>query len=107
MPVFVKTIEKDLSTNWAIIELQGDLRSHSESHFEGKFIGDLHYTKNGTPTLIIGHHLMFGKQVTLEKPLALLEKTKKDSDDTEYLVKTIVTKKIIFKVRPKPIVGKQ
>ncbi|KAJ8924835.1 hypothetical protein NQ315_000989 [Exocentrus adspersus] len=93
-----------LSTDWAIIELQGDLKSHTDSSFEGKFIGDLHFTKAGIPVLIIGHHLLYGKEAKLEKPFALLEK--KADDKTEYLVKSIIRNKIIFKTRPKPIVGK-
>lgn len=93
-----------MSKEWAIIELQGDLKSHSETHFQDKFIGDLHYSKHGTPTLIIGHHLMFGKEVTLDKPLALMEK-KSDENHTEYLVKSIIKKKLLFKTRPKPIVA--
>ncbi|KAG5898117.1 hypothetical protein JTB14_006329 [Gonioctena quinquepunctata] len=95
-----------LSEEWAIIELQGDLKSHTESDFKGQFIGDLHYGKSGTPLLIIGHHLMYGKEAKMEKPFALLEK-KRTGDDAEYLVKAIIRNKIIFKTRPKPIVGKQ
>lgn len=94
-----------MSDEWAIIELQGDLKSHSDSKFEGQFIGDLHFTKTGTPLLIIGHHLLYGKEVKLEKPLALLEKQHNEQSHTEYIVKTIVTKKLLFKTRPKPIVG--
>ncbi|RZC38892.1 Ctf8 domain containing protein, partial [Asbolus verrucosus] len=90
-----------ISNDWAILELQGDLKSQSESSFEGKFIGDLHFTKTSTPVLIIGHHLMFGKEMKMDKPFALLEK-KSDGENTEYIVKTIVTKKILFKTRPKP-----
>lgn len=86
------------------MELQGDLQSESESSFEGKFIGDLHFTKTGTPILIIGHHLLYGKEVKLEKPFALLQK-QTDDNRCEYLVKSIITSKIIFKTRPKPIVG--
>lgn len=93
-----------LSPEWAIIELQGNLKSHTESRLDGHFIGDLHYTKNGTPVLIIGHHLMYGKEMILEKPLAVLEKIANDKR-TEYCVKSIVRRKILFKTRPKPIVG--
>lgn len=89
---------------YGIIELQGDLKSHSGTHFDGKFIGDLHYTKTGTPLLIIGHHLMYGKEVKLEKPLALLEK-QKNEEGTNYLIRCVIKNKIIFKTRPKPIVA--
>ncbi|KAJ8927585.1 hypothetical protein NQ314_019930 [Rhamnusium bicolor] len=104
--IFSSSASEGLSDEWAIIELQGDIKSHSDSSFEGKFIGDLHFTKSGTPILIIGHHLMYGKEAKLEKPFALLEKKKRD-DNTEYLVKSVIKNKIIFKTRPKPIVGKE
>lgn len=73
---------------------------------EGQFIGDLHFTKQGTPMLIIGHHLLFGKEVELVKPLALLEKVKGAEGSTGYFIKALIRKKILFKTRPKPIVGK-
>lgn len=52
---------------------------------------------------------MYGKEVVLEKPYALLEKADNEDmidDDkiTEYSVKSVITKKVIFKTRPKPIV---
>lgn len=91
------------SKEWSIIELQGDLRSHAEISFEGQFVGDLHYTKSGTPLLIIGQHLMFGKEVILQRPFALLEKKKHENGGTEYLVKAFITKKLLFRSRPNPI----
>lgn len=85
------------------MELQGDIKSHSEANLENQFIGDLHFTKSGIPILIIGHHLLYGKEVPLEKPFVVLEK-KPNNQNTEYIVKTIIKKRIIFKTRPKPIV---
>lgn len=46
---------------------------------------------------------MFGKEVILDKPLALLEKLS-DKNHTEYIVKSVIKKKLLFKTRPKPIV---
>ncbi|XP_044582209.1 chromosome transmission fidelity protein 8 homolog isoform X1 [Cotesia glomerata] len=87
---------------WAIIELQGNL----EFHYKNKcFVGDLHYEKNDTPVLIIGMHILHGKEAMLPKPLAILEKRKDEDDNTEYAVKAIVKKKLVFKGRPKPIVA--
>ncbi|XP_025835847.1 chromosome transmission fidelity protein 8 homolog [Agrilus planipennis] len=107
MAILIKTTDKENNSTWAIIELQGDLKSHSDSPFEGQFIGDLHFTKTGTPLLLIGHHLLHGKEVTLDKPYALLVKNKVSTKDnqTEYVAKHIITKKLIFKTRPKPIIG--
>ena len=65
----------------------------------------------GQPSLIIGHHLLNGRVVTLEKPFAVLKKVKiidedLGSSDTEYIVQALVRKKVIFKTRPKPIIIK-
>lgn len=56
--------------------------------------------------------MLHGKEVALPKPLAVLEKktdstdetTDKSSVETEYIVKAIVKKKLIFRSRPKPII---
>lgn len=86
------------------------MKSQSETTLEGQFVGDLHFTKTGTPTLIIGHHLMYGKMMTIDPPFALLEKKTDPGLNTtnttvEYVVAAIIKRKIIFKTRPKPIVG--
>ncbi|KZC14701.1 Chromosome transmission fidelity protein 8 like protein, partial [Dufourea novaeangliae] len=96
---------------WAIVELQGDLK-YDSADITNKYIGDLHFSKLGAPILIIGIHVLYGKQVTLPKPFAVLEKkdngTDKITDDsqinTEYIVKAIVKHKLVFRSRPKPII---
>ena len=98
-----------------MIEMQGDLESRLGSNVDvsGKFIGDLHYTKdNGTPILIIGHHILYGKVVKLERPMVAMKKVmvmsceKGDNQsNTEYHVDTIIRHKLIFKARPKPIIA--
>nr|XP_043069831.1 chromosome transmission fidelity protein 8 homolog [Drosophila bipectinata] len=132
--------------DWAIIELQGDLEVRSNQDMHDQFIGDLYYNKYGQPILIIGHHILQGREQKLEKPFAVLEKSKtnegerlldtsiatqdmtmtqlnatsgaertvldhtiaqehKSRQRTEYTVRAICTKKLIFKSRPKPIIA--
>ncbi|XP_046842127.1 chromosome transmission fidelity protein 8 homolog [Xenia sp. Carnegie-2017] len=100
--------EKD----WIVIELQGVLESNKSGGYNGLPIGDLHFDEKGQPLLIIGHHLLSGKVVTLEKPFAVLKKTKIIQEEgcqptTEYIVQALIRKKIIFKTRPKPIIVKK
>ena len=133
---FVQRKLKPLN-DWAIIEMQGDLESRvGDVQLQGKFVGDLHFTKaDHTPVLIIGHHILYGKVVKLDKPLVIMEKSQKqsksskkdrealnqsengdiamdmDNDGSEisaetiYNVRAIIRKKLLFKSRPKPIIA--
>lgn len=89
---------------WAIVELQGLIQIKKEA--EGPTVaGDLHfYNRNRHPVLILGHHVLNGKEVKLEQPMAVLEKVT-GADKTEYKVKAVVKKKLLFKSRPKPIIS--
>ncbi|XP_004523771.1 chromosome transmission fidelity protein 8 homolog isoform X2 [Ceratitis capitata] len=76
MPIIVKTTSPTSLEEYAIIELQGDLEIRSGENIHDLFIGDLYYNKYGQPILVIGHHILQGREQKLEKPLAVLEKSR-------------------------------
>ncbi|KAL1452231.1 hypothetical protein WDU94_006526 [Cyamophila willieti] len=129
MQIPIKFNNEEGTPEWGLIELQGDLESRNGSRMENKFVGDLHFQKNGTPILIIGHHILHGKVQKLETPLAVMKKIdsngthlngidsngtdldgigfldQKDSKkNVEYEILVVISRKMIFKIRPKPIV---
>ena len=60
--------------------------------------------------LIIGHHILYGKVVTLEKPYGVMVKdTESAGQDAtgsvNYNVIAVIKKKLLFKTRPKPIIA--
>ncbi|VDO68948.1 unnamed protein product [Schistosoma curassoni] len=88
-----------------MIELQGDVLSKTNSPLAGKNLGDLHFSQeNGDPVLLIGHHVLFGKVVALEKPM-LVTKRNTTSGSLQYDIVSVIRRKLLFKTRPKPIIS--
>lgn len=114
---------RDDAKEWGLVELQGQLETREQVAFDNMHIGDLHFDEKGVH-LIVGHHLLTGKVVELDRPYAILKKiSEKDANEdevqterlqtsdsmkgTEYEVVALIFKKILFKNRPKPIITKK
>jgi len=117
MQIPIKLAKPGEIPEWCLVELQGTLDMSNVETLGEHSIGDLVFTKQGEPILIIGHHELRGKEVKLDKPILILRK-KKSADINEsqdlhmssaaaqmhFEIQGVAKRKILFKNRPKPIV---
>ncbi|XP_077983487.1 chromosome transmission fidelity protein 8 homolog [Glandiceps talaboti] len=116
--LLIKSIGSGASKEWLMVELQGRIMSRHDEDLSGNLIGDLHFNKKGIPILIIGHHILYGKLVDLEKPYLVLikDENQASSDDVtmetdhsnktkHFTVTAIIKRKLQFRTRPKPIIS--
>lgn len=86
---------------WIIIELQGELENNKgivDSVSVGKFTLEANKVE-----LIIGDHILQGREITLKKPFAILKKNRDvmSDNDASYQVAGVVEKKYLFDQMPK------
>lgn len=96
---------RDPQTSWGLVELQGSVECPPNVALQGAHIGDLHMDKAGVPHLVVGHHVLTGKVMTLDKPFAVMRKS--TENEKEWNVVSVVERKYMFKTRPKPIIQKK
>lgn len=105
-------IFRDGRLEWLLFELQGTL--DLDGDVASKLLGHFAWRKDGHISLIIGHQLLDGKLVDMERPFIVVngDNRARPSDiqagsecATSLAVNGVVRRKVVFKLRPKPIVA--
>lgn len=100
----------DGQAEWIVLDLQGTITPEGGT-IDGLTIG--HMDERGkTVTARIGNHSLTGEVVVLKKPLILIRKKSStegaevvSDGTTEYEVAGVIKRKLLFDVRPQPIIG--
>ncbi|KAH7913535.1 Ctf8-domain-containing protein [Hygrophoropsis aurantiaca] len=120
--IFPPSLARLGNDDLVLIELQGSLEveCNESSSRDGRLVGKLNVDNPDKPTLLIGHHLLEGKIVTLPKPLGVLhrntpiqnpktqgeslDRSQSDQDEVDgWSIVAMVKKKLVFSKRPMPI----
>ncbi|VDP01010.1 unnamed protein product [Heligmosomoides polygyrus] len=93
-----------------VIEFQGTIDSGGQT-LENEVLGHLMWRIDNTEALLlIGHHLLEGKLVELDKPFALIRATPGESaeaSERSMIIDAVIRRKVVFRNRPKPIITQQ
>jgi chromosome transmission fidelity protein 8 len=89
---------------WAMVELQGEIvRKDGDPNAGGYDLGSFSVSKTGNIQLTIGYHQLEGVEQKLKKPYAIIQKSE---DNSSYIVVGYITKKYLFKQRPRALISK-
>ncbi|KAI8101823.1 hypothetical protein M9434_006888 [Picochlorum sp. BPE23] len=96
---------------WAMVELQGEIvRKDGDPNTGGYDVGSFSRSKTGGLVLTIGYHQLEGAEEKLKKPFAIIQKNTSEDMAQEqarsYQVIGFVTKKYLFKQRPRALISK-
>lgn len=87
---------------WAMVELQGEIvRKDGDPNAGGYDLGSFSRSKTGGLLLTIGYHQLEGAEQKLKKPFAIIQREEKT-----FNVVGFVTKKYLFKQRPRALISK-
>ncbi|EFO89110.1 hypothetical protein CRE_14933 [Caenorhabditis remanei] len=102
----IKLISRPEGTpEWMAIEMHGMISPH-EGGFDGKTLGTICWGDRGNVYMIVGNQTLEGKISKTDRPLLVIQKSEKieGEDEKNATVRALIRKKLVFKVRPRPLV---